>query len=246
MKKYKSNQSISLRKKYNRETRKIKSNPNLSYKTPNTPRKNYANTYLHEPIYILDNINDDNNIIFQVPFNMQQFEKYVNLSNINDKERTDCVYQSLFALGLINVKNAKLNSKYINKKKYGIDVKNELKKYLIKSFGLNINNINVVYKQNYSFDDDDYGYDLTMFLYDYIKNNYATIITIKYNDYDAHTIVSFKFNDIIYYFDPQYNILSTEIKDITDTFIGIYYYEMSGLTHIMPLLKNTYDLMHIS
>jgi hypothetical protein len=96
-------------------------------KTHATPRTKYSCRYFKKPIQM------SKNELFQINFDKpDQFKKYVNLS----KEPTlDCGYQSLFALGLLEVEHAKKSSEEVNTKGKGGIFTDELITFFRINFG---------------------------------------------------------------------------------------------------------------
>ena len=94
-----------------------------------TPRTKYSCRYFKKPIQM------SKNELFQISFDTpEQFKKYVNLSK---DPKLDCGYQSLFALGLLEVEHAKKSAEEVNTKgKVGIFT-NELRTFFRINFGPN-------------------------------------------------------------------------------------------------------------
>jgi hypothetical protein len=168
--------------------------------SPNTPRKNYAKRYFQKPIMLLEK-----NKLFQVSIDIDQFKDYVNISNIPDG-KYDCVIQSLFSLGLRDVKKAKRESLEINENlKRGI-VPSIIAKYLTSSFGLPDNSIvsktlNIRNSRLELADE-----EIIEFFNKNLLNNHATFFNPVF-EYEGkkygHAMIIYKDNDVIYYFNPQ-------------------------------------------
>ena len=87
-----------------------------------TPRTKYTCKFFKKQIYLSERE------LFQIHFDTpDQFKEYANLSK---SPKLDCGYQSLFALGLLEVEHAKKSAEEVNTKgKVGIFT-NELKTFL--------------------------------------------------------------------------------------------------------------------
>jgi hypothetical protein len=111
-------------------------NPDINKYT--TPRTSYANRYFADKnsIHLL-NIPDSAMNIFQVNYkDVSQFTSYQNLSHVSQRPLIDCVFQSIFSLGLRNVSVAKRDSMSVNNfGKSGVEM-GELKKYIKSAFNL--------------------------------------------------------------------------------------------------------------
>ena len=128
-----------------------------------TPRTKYSCRYFKKPIHM------SKNELFQIQFDTpNQFKKYVNLSK---KPKLDCGYQSLFALGLLEVEHAKKSAEEVNTKgKVGIFTDK-----LITFFRINFGFTSKESIQSYD------SQDTKKFLEDYLKNNYATILLLQFS-----------------------------------------------------------------
>ena len=173
-----------------------------------TPRTKYDNKYHSKPIYL-----KENTFLFQVNFNSQkQFTEYKNLYKT---PRIDCVYQSLFSLGLRPCELSKKDSKLCNiYGKSGVLHKN-IQYYLSNIFGLQKNDIIYKFINIHSIDsadsfvyydpDEDVG---LKHIQNELQNNFATIIILNFSNnkrkiITTHAIIMYKYKNKIYFFDPQ-------------------------------------------
>ena len=159
-----------------------------------TPRTQYACRF-KKPIYLSERD------LFQIHFDTpDQFKHYTNLSKA---PKLDCGYQSLFALGLIEVEHAKKSAEDVNTKgKVGIFT-NELRSFFRLNFGFTpterIQSLET--------------YDATVFLESKLANNHATILLLHFAK-NGHYIVAYKYKDIVHFYDPQANKHRT-VDDMT-------------------------------
>jgi hypothetical protein len=223
-----------------------------------TPRSNYYDTNFTQDVTLLDN-----NEFFQVSFtNVGQFYNYVNiLPKKLKKDYPDCVIQSLFALGLRNIKALYNDVDNIVRKNpsEGVTI-SDLYRYLEKSFGLN--KYTISWEEIY---DDDIKNILKLKTYDervramspvykdvnaiystYIHPNHATILILNMYRYYmtwAHCIVLFKHGNQIMFFDPQQNIISTSLETMykSDNILitSVYITSVKGVTKPIKLLNSS-------
>jgi hypothetical protein len=151
-----------------------------------TPRTKYSCRYFKKPIQM------SKNELFQIHFDKpDQFKKYVNLSKA---PTLDCGYQSLFALGLLEVEHAKKSAEEVNRKgKFGIFT-DELRTFFRINFGFTSKESIEAYNTN----------DAKNFLEALLENNYATILLLEFEK-NGHYIVSYKWKNKVYFYDPQQN-----------------------------------------
>lgn len=149
-----------------------------------TPRTKYTCKYFKKPIYLSERE------LFQIHFDTPgQFVNYTNLSNA---PKLDCGYQSLFALGLIEVEHAKKSAEEVNAKgKVGIYT-HELRSFFRINFGFTPTESIGSYETH----------DPAAFLHSKLSNNHATIILLKFATH-GHYIVAYKYNNKIHFYDPQ-------------------------------------------
>ena len=160
--------------------------PNTEKLKMATPRTKYSCRYFKKPIQM------SKNELFQVLFDTpDQFKKYVNLSKA---PKLDCGYQSLFALGLLEVEHAKKSSEEVNTKgKFGIFTDK-----LITFFRINFGFTSKESIQAYNTD------NAKKFVEDHLENNYATILLLEFSK-NGHYIVGYKWKNKVYFYDPQQN-----------------------------------------
>ena len=147
-----------------------------------TPRTQYACRF-KKPIYLSERE------LFQIHFDTpDQFTNYVNLSKA---PKLDCGYQSLFALGLLEVEHAKKSAEEVNTKgKVGIYNK-ELMTFFRVNFGFTSKETIEVYNRHY----------IKLFLKHHLANNHATILLLQLKS--GHYIVAYKYKDVVHFYDPQ-------------------------------------------
>jgi hypothetical protein len=130
--------------------------------------------------------------LFQIHFDSpDQFKKYTNLSKA---PKLDCGYQTLFALGLLEVEHAKKSAEEVNTKGTVGIFTNELRTFFRINFGFTS-------KESIQAYDSD---DTKTFLENYLENNYATILLLKFAK-NGHYIVGYKWKNKVYFYDPQQN-----------------------------------------
>jgi hypothetical protein len=172
-------------------TRKNKINEcTLHVKTidPITPRTTYIKD-LSAP-YLLGGVE-----LFQVSFKSKtQFTHYV---KITENTRVECFIQCLFSLGLRDLTAAKRDIETIKAYKNGVKY-SVAEKYIQNAFGLKNGQIEhgTIKKPR-----------ITVTLNNHLTNNYATIFNIQLKGKTewGHYVVAYKYNNIVYYFDPQAN-----------------------------------------
>ena len=162
--------------------------------------QNTPNSLKKKDIYLSNlKIHESYPLLFQVSFHDEkQFKDYVNLAK-NQKASLDCVYQSLFSLGLRDAEKSKKESHYINKfGKSGV-MYPELGKFIGNTFGIDVNNIydmyfNTLVKKN-----------VTSFLYNTLNDNHATLLMLSFKDYrgvpiqGTHCIVAYRYKNNIFF-----------------------------------------------
>ena len=151
-----------------------------------TPRTKYSCRYFKKPIQM------SKNELFQIQFDKRdQFKKYVNLSK---SPKLDCGYQSLFVLGLLEVEHAKKSAEEVNTKgKFGIFTDK-----LITFFRINFGFTSKESIETYNTD------NAKKFVEDHLENNYATILLLQFAK-NGHYIVGYKWENKVYFYDPQQN-----------------------------------------
>jgi hypothetical protein len=150
-----------------------------------TPRTQYACRF-KKPIYLSERE------LFQMHFDTpDQFKEYTNLSKA---PKLDCGYQSLFALGLLEVEHAKKSAEEVNTKgKIGIFNKDLITFFRI-NFGFKPEETIEVYNRRF----------IKPFLKHNLANNHATMLLLQLEK-NGHYIVAYKYKDVVYLYDPQLN-----------------------------------------
>jgi len=176
-----------------------------------TERGKYAKKYFTDNrVTLLNKYPEDlesvreKKLLFQVSFSTpEQFTNYVNL---HEKPYIDCVYQSIFALGLREVNLAKQDAREVNEKGVGGVYTEELLNYLTNTFHLIPSQLTTVDKQANNKNNETQK-EINNMLQKKLKNGYATLLFLHFFvsgkiDYN-HQIVAYKYKHKIYYFDPQ-------------------------------------------
>jgi len=227
-----------------------------------TPRSIYAKKYFannKDDIHLLDKMNrGDTSVLFQVNYN--DVNQFFNYENLHNNPKIDCFFQTIFSLGLQDVKISKKQSIDINKYgNYGVTA-SEVKLFIKNAFDLsederityfttNVGNC-VKYKKRSS----EFISNKIRNKFDSkLKDGYATIVFVTRLDNNdketsGHYIVIFKYNDQIYFFDPQKKIrkngdvifTSTNIRDVLISKNGdIGYFTIDNLHSPKPLVNTT-------
>jgi len=237
-------------------TRRFRINTRLSSRTM------YANEYFanSENIHLFSDPNKEV-VLFQVNYNIDQFLNYKNLNKNRIKQPINCLFQSLFSLGLRNVKMSKHDSVNVNRHgKEGVSTL-ETAKYIHNAFDLTPQEV-VDYKSvdiRYNKDGNpntskSIDKKIEKFFNKNLENGYATIIFIKYipqslNTPLAHAFIVYKYEDEIYFFDPsskgvrsQNNVYTKRITDVIDANVNIithyFYCRIRNLKTPKPLINN--------
>jgi len=189
-----------------------------------------------------------NRVLFQIPFQENQFENYENLSS---HPETDCFFQTVCSLGLRNPEVSRRESDAINQNKDYLVKYTEAEKYLSTSFG--IKRKNICFTKCFIENKRTCQKEMNAFFMKRLQNNHATILTVDLKtkkDWWGHYMVVYKTNDKIFFFDPQskgfykdvlinnqniYTVLSFygSIK-IT----GFGYFKIKNINKSMPLLHD--------
>ena len=158
----------------------------------------------------------------------QIFSRYSNLSKLHVK-KIDCVFQTLFSLGLREIHTAKHESNVINKlgfyKKKLIGVQAlQLESYVQQIFGLNKENTKVI---NVTFS----IIQMNEYLSIKLLENTCTILLFTYKNGEfGHCVTAFKHHNKIYIFDPQLTTTySNSIYSLKED-MGIIYEDINSFT----------------
>jgi hypothetical protein len=226
-----------------------------------TPRSIYAKKYFannKEVIHLLDKINDgDKNVLFQVNYN--DVNQFVNYENLHNNPKIDCLFQSIFSLGLHDIKVSKKHSSRVNKYgKIGVQ-SDEVKLFIKDAFDLkddehvefmvnkmrdNVKHVNRTLKV--------INNKIHRIFYNHLKNGYATVLYVErmYADgrIGGHYIVMYKYDNQLYFFDPQKKsnknvngvFTSTNIHEVLGSKSGnIGYFIIDNLKSPKPLMNTT-------
>jgi hypothetical protein len=220
-----------------------------------TPRSIYAKKYFannKETIHLLDKINDgDKNVLFQVNYN--DVNQFVNYENLHNNPKIDCLFQSIFSLGLHDIKVSKKHSSQVNKYgKIGVQ-SDEVKLFIKDAFDLK-DDEHVEFRVNKMRDNVKHvnrtlkviNNKIHRIFYDHLKNGYATVLYVE-RMYDhgrigGHYIVMYKYDNQLYFFDPQKksNKTSTNIHEVLGSKSGnIGYFIIDNLKSPKPLMNTT-------
>jgi uncharacterized protein YjbI with pentapeptide repeats len=161
---------------------------------------------------------------------IQIFSNYSNLSKLNI-QKIDCTFQTLFSLGLRNIKTAKHDSIVVNKlglynKSKGV-IDEQIETYIQQIFGLEKTNTRLVV----------FKIQTPNQIYEYLNTklieNTCTILLFTYSIGFGHCVTAFKQNGKIYIFDPQRtNIYSNENIYLLKDNLGYIYPNINTFTVI--------------
>jgi hypothetical protein len=194
-----------------------------------------------------------------VQVNYNHVEQFTNYRNLATNPSDDCFFQTIFSLGLRDVKIAKQDSMTSNSVGNGASIE-EIKKYIKIAFDLSKNE-KVSYRRfdlskellQLKMTREQMNEKIVGLLSPNIKEGYAAPISItRYykntGERGGHSMIAYKYNDTLYFFDPQKKVNYVTIGNIfnsTNIFqvsssdiIQFGYYTVSNLQH-SKLLKNT-------
>jgi len=181
-----------------------------------TPRTQYTCKYFKKPIYLSER--DLFQIHFETP---DQFIQYTNLSKA---PKLDCGYQSLFALGLLEVEHAKKSAAEVNTKgKVGIYTQ-ELISFFRVNFGFTPNETIHTYERRF----------IKLFLENNLANNHATILLLHFEK-NGHYIVAYKYKGVVHFYDPQLNRHRTVDEKTTFDYFKV---KVDGPKLFQPIQKS--------
>lgn len=205
---------------------------------PITPRTSFSKAYFTKPVTLLNTFPldsesvADGKLLFQVSFTSpEQFMNYANLSKPG--RQIDCLYQSLFSIGLREVNKAKMDSVEINEKgKSGVG-RTAQKEYLKQMFGLRENQIHYNRTEDQRTSGGSISTKMTIKLLQdlckrKLKDNHTTVIIVRFYKNErfthGHAIIAYKYKGIVYFFDPQQKgiIDDNKIRSRTLTHLAKY------------------------
>ena len=198
-----------------------------------TPRQHYATTYLNKDIFL------NTRTLFQVSIHKDQLDNY---TQITPETRIECFIQTLFALGLRNLREAKKDVDLLKTMTKGTPW-HEADKYFQTIFGLKDGQIgHFGYRQTFH-DNEDFSTHVSRLLQHELDNNYATILPIAIRS-PTHTwfhfVIAYKYEDVLYFFDPQTKITSTNAADLSlYTIFKFGFFTTKGVDKLTPLQTNT-------
>jgi hypothetical protein len=136
--------------------------------------------------------------LFQIPFTHEHAKRYKSISNY---DVGDCVLRTLTGLGVMHYSMSNQHSRNMYEKRlytgdHGV-YDDDTSQYLSKAFG-------------------------TKIIHDYkrpsLKNGYGTIVGADFIEHNGkkngHCFIMYKQNNIIYYFDPTFEKITSSINDI--------------------------------
>jgi hypothetical protein len=224
-----------------------------------TDRSIYARKYFENKtgtIHMLDKIRKgDTTVMFQV--NYKDVGQFLNYENLHNNPKLDCFFQSIFSLGLHDVKMAKKHSFQVNKKgRSGVN-SNDVKLFIKNAFELTDDEIVEFYIYNNN-NSKITGKKINNIFKNHLKNGYATVIFVKRlvdNGLIAgHYLVMYKYNNKIYFFDPQKKTrgdvngvsISTRIEDvIINDVLQIGWFEIDNLKSPKPLIHTSCHIRYV-
>ena len=233
-----------------------------------TPRSLYANKYFtnnKDNIHLLDKMHmDDTNVLFQVNYN--DVNQFFNYENLHNNPKIDCFFQTIFSLGLQDVEISKKYSTNVNKYgKVGVSAA-EVKIFIKNAFGLTEDEritfftTNVGNYAKYKNRSSEFINNKIRNKFDNkLKDGYATVVMVtRLNDYNKeiglHFIVIFKYNNQIYFFDPQKKTRKNKDVIFTSTYMhdvligkngNISYFTIDNLNGPKPLINTTCPIQYI-
>jgi len=240
---YRNKEGNCVAKKSLKKSSKLSSSSSISrLESADTPRKVYVKKYLTHPVKLLGN-----KYLFQVSFtNPDQFTNYKKITG-SEKTGYECFIQTLFSLGLRDRKAAKDDLHQIKIHNIGGIPFTKAAKYFENSFGLNPGQIKHDWLKKV-FKHDEFKNYVSSTLKRQLENNHATIITISIVNRTVenskgvgHYIIVYKYNNILYYFDPQDNTTTTDPNNILEN--KQYYIRSYGSFQTYKVLKST-DLVN--
>jgi hypothetical protein len=217
-------------------------------------------------IHLLDKIGKSKtkNIMFQVNYNgVEQFRDYQNLSSNPTK---DCVFQSIFSLGLRDVKLAKQDSLNVNTHGRGGVHTDEFKLFVKNAFALSpeeeiteeymllgtgapkLITPKIITEKSKLND------KIVKLFNKKLKDGYATkisVLMVLSNGFTGgHAIIVYKYENQIYFFNPQAKSQPNPSRVVTSTYIydlfnpttwldGLSYYTISNLKSPKPLVNTS-------
>ena len=151
--------------------------------------------------------------LFKIKINYPNiFELFQNYRNLSKHPDIDCGLQVLFSLGLREINASKHNAFVINKlgeynKSSGISV-DDFIEYLIKIFDL----------QEDSFVERQYTHEtICAYLIDNLLEGHSSIIILDFDKF-SHMLVTFKYDGIVYFFDPQLSLYGKNEQHVPPIF----------------------------
>ena len=228
--------------------------PRMDY--DKTYRSAYYNRFFNKPVTLLEN-----NPMYQVYVNdVSQFFEYVGIHSKSKKKYIypDCFLHTLFSIGLRNITQLRYDVSYLyNNKAHGVSL-DDVTEYLSNVFGLRPGSVTCML---YHTPITDIPINITSIYNDiigmyaeWLKNNYATIMYIKsFNiitrTYHTHVINVFNYNYEIWFFDPQYNVITRDMNDImssnetTRRLLKSYgVFIVKNIIHPKKVITNTCDI----
>jgi hypothetical protein len=198
-----------------------------------TPRQHYVNTYLNKDIFL------NKRTLFQVSIHKDQLDHY---TQITPETRIECFIQTLFALGLRDIREAKKDVDILKTMTKGTPWK-QADKYFQTIFGLKDGQIgHFGYRQTFH-DNDDFSTHVSRLLQHELDNNYATILPIAIRSPTHvwfHFVIAYKYENVLYFFDPQNKITSTNAADLSRyTIFKFGFFTTKGVDQLTPLQSNT-------
>ena len=232
-----------------------------------TPRSAYAEKFFSDnksTIHLLDHYGDYDYVLFQVNYN--DVNQFFNYENLHNNPNIDCFFQTIFSLGLQDVEISKKYSSNVNKYgKVGVTAA-EVKIFIKNAFGLSEDQhitfftTNVGNYAKYKNRSSEFINNKIRNKFDNkLKDGYATIVMVtRLNEDDKevgnHFIVIFKYNNQIYFFDPQKKtrknkdgiFTSTNLRDVLNSKNGnISYFTIDNLNGHRPLINTTCPIQYI-
>ena len=180
-----------------------------------SPRTRYRENLTQDKITMMSSEPGKNNLFrLHIPDIMKIFGTYSNLSR---NAQSDCAFQILFAIGILDRNPALSGSKGTNiikhfKKEIAVSIA-QLINHITSVFQINADDLNPKFLKN---TDTPIVSIMERYLKVHLDNDMCTFVLISFNEsYIGHYIIAFKHNDNIFIFDPQLTAFDKSSKTIS-------------------------------
>jgi hypothetical protein len=180
-----------------------------------SPRTRYRENLTQDKITMMSSEPGKNNLFrLHIPDIMKIFGTYSNLSR---NAQSDCAFQILFAIGILDRNPALSGSKGTNiikhfKKEIAVSIA-QLINHITSVFQINADDLNPKFLKN---TETPIVSIMERYLKVHLDNDMCTFVLISFNEsYIGHYIIAFKHNDNIFIFDPQLTAFDKSSKTIS-------------------------------